>query len=93
MRPAGVAYPLVISGLGLIASVLATFFVKGDEKSNPHRALKMGTYVSSALVVVVSLVFSLAFFGSLRMAGAVISGLAVGPADRNYHRNLYISRL
>src|SRR5699024_11750601 len=73
-----VAYPLVISGLGLIASVLATFFVKGDEKSNPHRALKMGTYVSSALVVVVSLVFSLAFFGSLRMAGAVISGLAVG---------------
>ena len=75
---AGIAYPLVISGLGLIASVLATFFVKGNEKSNPHRALKMGTYVSSALVVVVSLVFSLAFFGSLRMAGAVISGLAVG---------------
>lgn len=75
---AGIAYPLVISGLGLIASVFATFFVKGDEKSNPHRALKMGTYVSSALVVVVSLVFSLAFFGSIRMAGAVISGLAVG---------------
>ena len=45
----GVAYPLLISGLGLIASMLATFFVKGDEKSDPHKALKMGTYVSSAL--------------------------------------------
>ena len=77
-KTAGIAYPLVISGLGLLASMFATFFVKGDEKSDPHKALKMGTYVSSALVVVVSLVFSLMFFGSIRMAGAVISGLIVG---------------
>ena len=74
----GVAYPLLISGLGLIASMLATFFVKGDEKSDPHKALKMGTYVSSALVVIVSLIFSYALFGNLWAAGAVISGLAVG---------------
>ena len=74
----GGAYPLLISGLGLIASMLATFFVKGDEKSDPHKALKMGTYVSSALVVIVSLIFSYALFGNLWAAGAVISGLAVG---------------
>ena len=30
------------------------FFVKGDEKANPHKALKMGSYVSSAVVVVAS---------------------------------------
>ena len=58
--------------------MLATFFVKGDEKSDPHKALKMGTYVSSALVVIVSLIFSYALFGNLWAAGAVISGLAVG---------------
>ena len=38
----------------------------------------MGTYVSSALVVIVSLIFSYALFGNLWAAGAVISGLAVG---------------
>ena len=58
--------------------MLATFFVKGDEKSDPHKALKMGTYVSSALVVIVSLIFSYALFGNLWAAGAVFSGVAVG---------------
>lgn len=32
----GVLYPLAIAGCGLIASIIATFFVKGDENSNPQ---------------------------------------------------------
>ena len=47
----GAVYPLIIAGLGLIASILGTFFVKGDENSNPHKALKMGSYVASVIVV------------------------------------------
>ncbi len=31
---------MLIAGLGLVASILGTFFVKGDENSNPHKALK-----------------------------------------------------
>ena len=31
----GVLYPLAIAGCGLIASIIATFFVKGDDNSNP----------------------------------------------------------
>ena len=46
----GAVYPLLIAGLGLIASIMGTFFVRGDENSNPHKALKMGSYVASALV-------------------------------------------
>ena len=55
-------------------------FVKGDEKSNPAQALNMGTYLSAALVVAVSLVLSKVFFGNMNCAAAVISGLVVGTA-------------
>lgn len=74
----GVVYPLMISGLGLIASILGTFFVKGDEKADPHKALKMGTYAASVIVVIVALVLSYTLFGNMFAAGAVISGLIVG---------------
>ena len=74
----GAMYPLMICGFGLLASVLGTFFVKGDEKSNPHKALKMGTYVASIVVVLVSVTFSKMLFGNFKAAFAVVSGLIVG---------------
>ena len=74
----GAMYPLIICGFGLLASVLGTFFVKGDEKSNPHKALKMGTYVASIVVVLVSVTFSKMLFGNFKAAVAVVSGLIVG---------------
>ena len=52
----GALYPLLLAGLGLIASILGTFFVKTDENSNPHKALKTGTYVASVLVLIVAVV-------------------------------------
>jgi len=75
---AGVIYPLVIAGIGILASVVATFFVRSKENSNPQRALSMASYVSAALVVVISLVFSKSFFGSMSAAAAIISGIVVG---------------
>ena len=76
----GSIFPLILSAVGILASLVGIMFVKGDEKSNPAQALNMGTYLSAALVVVVSLVLSKAFFGTLNPAMAVISGLAVGTA-------------
>lgn len=75
---AGAIYPLVIAALGILASVFATFFVRGNDSSNPHKALKMGSYVSSAIVVVLSLVFSKVFFGNIYAAVAIIAGIVVG---------------
>ncbi|MBQ6949585.1 MAG: sodium-translocating pyrophosphatase [Firmicutes bacterium] len=76
----GSIFPLILSAIGILASLVGIMFVKGDEKSNPAQALNMGTYLSAALVVVVSLVLSKVFFGTLNPAMAVISGLAVGTA-------------
>ena len=74
----GALFPLLISGLGLISSVLGTFFVKGDENSNPHKALKMGSYVSSILVLIVAFFASKYCFGNFNAAISVTAGLIVG---------------
>lgn len=74
----GALYPLLLSGIGLIASVLGTFFVKADENSNPHKALKTGTYVASALVLVASIILSKCLFGNFSAAIAIVAGLIVG---------------
>ena len=74
----GVLYPLAIAGCGLIASIIGTFFVKGDENSNPQKALTKGSYAASIVVIVVALVLSNVLFGKMSAAIAVIAGLVVG---------------
>ena len=75
---AGAFYPLAVAALGIAASIIATFFVRGKDDSNPHQALKMGSYVSAALVAIGSVVLSLVFFGKIYYAVAIIAGIAVG---------------
>ena len=74
----GAIFPLALSAVGIIAAIIGCFFVKGDEKSNPHKALKTGTYVASAIVVILSIVMSIWFFGSFNLAISIIAGLIVG---------------
>ena len=77
-QASGAMYPLVLSAIGILASILGTFFVRGDEKASPHKALKMGSYVSSAIVIVASLVLSKYSFGNFNSSIAIIFGLVVG---------------
>ena len=74
----GAIFPMVLAAVGIGASILGAFFVKGDEKYSPHKALKMGTNVASVLVVIGSLILSKVFFDSYRAAIAIIFGLFVG---------------
>ena len=73
-----VIFPLVIAAMGILASVIATFFVRGKEGSNPHKALKMGSYVSAILVVIASIILSKTMLNSFGPAIAIVSGLVVG---------------
>ena len=75
---AGAFYPLAISAVGIIASIIATFFVRGKDDSNPHTALKMGSYVSAAIVAVASIIISKLFFGGMQFSAAIIAGIVVG---------------
>nr|MBQ6241994.1 sodium-translocating pyrophosphatase [Lachnospiraceae bacterium] len=74
----GAFFPLLIAALGILAGIIGCFFVKGDENSNPHKALKMGSYVASALVVAGTVGLSFLFFGDIKAAIAIICGLVVG---------------
>ena len=77
-KGAGAIYPLIIAASGILASVIATFFVRGKENANPHKALKMGSYVSAGIVALVSILMSYLFFGGIYCALAIIAGLIVG---------------
>ena len=74
----GAVFPLVLAAVGILATIIGTFFVKGDENSNPHKALKAGSYSSAVLVIIASLALSWVFFGNMNAAIAIIAGLIVG---------------
>lgn len=74
----GTIFPILLAAVGIAASILGSFFVKGKEDSNPHAALKAGSYSSAAIVVIASIVMSQVFFGGFNEAIAVIAGLIVG---------------
>jgi len=88
----GVALPMVIAGLGIVASIVGVFMVRtregAEEEKDVMRSLNMGLYGSSALIVVLS---GLACWfllrgthaaetplGALSMWVALVVGLAVG---------------
>lgn len=74
----GVVFPLAVSGVGILASIIGTFFVRGGEDTDPQKALNMGTYVAGGITVVASFFLSKAMLGDLRGVGAVVVGLVVG---------------
>lgn len=74
----GAYFPLILAALGILASIAGTFFVKGDEKTDPHKALKKATYVSGILVTIAAFFLSQRMFDSLDAFYAIVAGLACG---------------
>ena len=76
----GSVFPLILSAIGILASIIGIMFVRGKGNTNPAAALNAGTYISSAIVVIASFVLSRAFFGNFNCAVAIVAGLIVGVA-------------
>lgn len=51
---AGVILPLVLAGIGILLSILGTFFVKVKEGGNPQKALNLGEFGTAGLMVIAS---------------------------------------
>ncbi len=46
--------PLALAGVGIIVSIIGTFFVKTKEGGNPQTALNIGEFLSAGIMIVVS---------------------------------------
>ncbi len=49
-----VILPLVLAAVGILTSIFGTFFVRVKEGGNPQKALNMGEFLSSAIMLVAS---------------------------------------
>jgi K(+)-stimulated pyrophosphate-energized sodium pump len=49
-----IVLPLALAAMGVILSVIGTFFVKVKEGGNPQKALNMGEFLSAALMIIAS---------------------------------------
>lgn len=76
----GAIFPFALSALGVIASIIGTFFVKGDDNTDPQKALKMGTYVAGIITIAGAFVLSKMYLGNLTGFYAIVVGVVVGTA-------------
>lgn len=72
----GVYFALALSAVGIIASIIGVYFVRGDK--DPQKALNNGTLVSSLITVVAGFFLSNYILASYKPFIAILSGLAVG---------------
>ena len=76
----GVAFPLLLAGLSLLACVLGSILVLALGGENPSKVLKMASYSSALAVLVFAFGLSQYFFGNFHAALAVMAGLVAGLA-------------
>ncbi len=84
-----VLLPLVLAGVGIVTSIIGTFFVKVGDGGNPQKALNRGEFVSAAIMLVatfflvkwmipVNWTFDGITYGYMGVFWAVILGLVAG---------------
>lgn len=72
----GVEYTLALAAVGVIASIIGVFFVRGNK--DPQKALNTGTLVSALLTMIVSFFLSNSILGTYKPFISIVAGLAVG---------------
>ena len=89
----GVAFPLLLAGLSLLACVLGSILVLSLGGESPSKVLKMASYSSALAVLVFAFGLSQYFFGNFHAALAVtaglVAGLAIGAITEYYTSSAY----
>lgn len=73
-------FPMLLCAIGILSSVISVFFVRGSENSDPQKALNLGEYLSTGLVVVGGGLLSYFTLNSFMPFFCILAGLVVGTA-------------
>jgi len=73
-----VLLPLVLAGVGILTSIIGTFFVKVKEGGNPQKALNIGEFVSAGVMLIASfLIINWMLPEQWEFAGQTITAMGV----------------
>ena len=73
-------FPILICGIGILASVISAIIVRSKNWKDPHKALNVATYIATGIVIVASVLLSIFFLKEWKYMLCVIIGLAAGVA-------------
>jgi K(+)-stimulated pyrophosphate-energized sodium pump len=73
-----ILFPVLICGVGVIASVLSVIFFRLKNWSNPHKALNLATYIATGIVLVATVALALFYVKDWKLIVSVFAGLASG---------------
>ena len=73
-----ILFPILICGVGILASVISVTIVRARNWADPHKALNIATYIATALVVMAAVALSIFYLGEYKYMFCVIVGLAAG---------------
>jgi K(+)-stimulated pyrophosphate-energized sodium pump len=87
-----IAFPLILAALGILASIVGTFFVRTSktESSAIHNAFNRGLIIALALVVIVTYVAATMLLGSfgfgvfVATVGGLVAGFLIGQITEFY---------
>ncbi len=96
LEATGVIYPLMLAAIGIIASILGTFFVRVKEGGDPAKALRYGLGSTGLLMLVGTYFLTNWIFGGdltlfYAVLSGVVSGLLIGAATEYYTSGDYPS--
>ena len=93
----GVALPMFIAALGVVASLVGTFFIKTEEgasQRNLLKALRTGTYISAVLIAVIAFVAIKVLLPEhmgiyVAVFAGLVAGVIIGAMTEYYTSDTY----
>ncbi len=93
---AGIMYPLLLCGVGIVAALLGTMFVRVKDGGNPQKALSMGLFSTGGFMILGTFFLTRWLFdGQINLfwsvVGGVVCGVAIGQITEVYTSSDYKS--
>ncbi|GEQ20022.1 putative K(+)-stimulated pyrophosphate-energized sodium pump [Clostridium butyricum] len=73
-----VIFPLLLSAVGVLSSLIGIIYVKLYKGDNPQKALNGGSAISGVIVIVVGFILCKYMIGDMRIFIPIVAGLIVG---------------